>query len=489
MNFIKTTLAFDPVFGLLFVFYSILIFLAFYLTNKMRTVAALRKKVEEQDKTILELDQQAKLIIKGDMELKLYQQEVEDKLKKLTVIKNLVISSMPVLDKEQLFSQIDKKVINSLGFKKGLILEAENLDEKANVGFQIQEIEIIRNAFKHKKESLNAARLLPYTSEIYKQLQFDLKAKEILVAPVKVKEQIQAIFVVSGLLIPTKISQSEEETLLIICICLSQCLDKIGLFENVYHVKDSLEKKIKERTNELVGSLREIELISKAKSDFISSVSHELRTPLTSVKGFSSLLVDEKFGKLPEEAKKRLAKIDENVDKLMYMINTLLDISRIESGKTELKIVPLEIVELIKDVAEFLSPQIKSKELNLELKLPKALNVYLDKNLIERLFINLLNNAIKFTPAKGRITISCKKDTNNKALISVSDTGCGMKKDDSDKIFQEFFRVDDPGHKGIKGTGLGLSLVKRIIDTHKEKIWVESEVGKGTSFHFTLKLA
>jgi signal transduction histidine kinase len=489
MNLIKTTLTFDPVFGLLFTFYSILIFLAFCLTNKMRAVAALKKKVEEQDKTILELDQQAKLIIKGDMELKLYQQEVEDKLKKLTVIKNLVISSMPVLDKEQLFSQIDKKVINSLGFKKGLILEAENLDEKANVGFGAQEIETIRNTFKYKKESLNAARLLPYTSEIYKQLQLDLKAKEILVAPVKVKEQIQAIFVVSGLIIPTKISQSEEETMLIICICLSQCLDKIGLFENVYHVKDSLEKKIKERTSELVGSLREIKLISKAKSDFISSVSHELRTPLTSVKGFSSLLVDEKFGKLPEEAKKRLAKIDENVDKLMYMINTLLDISRIESGKTELKIVHLEIVELIKDIAEFLSPQIKSKELNLVLQLPKTLNVYLDKTLIERLFINLLNNAIKFTPVKGKITIGCKKDNNNKALISVSDTGCGMKKDDSDKIFQEFFRVDDAGHKGIKGTGLGLSLVKRIIDTHKEKIWVESEVGKGTSFHFTLKLA
>jgi Amt family ammonium transporter len=292
---------------------------------------------------------------------------------------------------------------------------------------------------------------------------------------------------VADLILPTKIRKSDQEAFLIIGMYFSQCIENIRLFEDLYHNKDDLEKRIKERTNELVKSLRDIEIISKAKSTFISSVSHELRTPLTSVKGFSSLLVDEKFGKLPPQAKERLIKIDENVNKLMDIVNTLLDISRIESGKMEIKIAPFDITKLIKDVTDFLAPQIESKGLNLVLNIPEGLNVFIDKNLIERVLINLINNAIKFTPQGGKIEVSCKQE-NKKALISVSDTGCGIKKDDHDKIFQEFFRVEATTSI-VKGSGLGLSLVKQIIDTHKEKIWIESEIDKGTTFYFTLKLA
>jgi two-component system phosphate regulon sensor histidine kinase PhoR len=110
----------------------------------------------------------------------------------------------------------------------------------------------------------------------------------------------------------------------------------------------------------------------------------------------------------------------------------------------------------------------------------------MDKNLIERVFINLINNALKFTPAGGRITISCMPEAGF-VEIAVADTGCGMTPIELEKLFQEFFRADNPVNREVRGTGLGLSLVKHIIETHKQKIWVESESGKGTTFYFTLK--
>ena len=485
---IKTLVSFDPLVSLLFIFFFVIIFLIFYLAGKMKNVGTLKKEVNGLSKIIQDLDQQAKLIIKNDMELKLSQQEIENELAKLTLIKNLLISSTYTLDRDKLFSSIDRKIINALGFKKGLILDFDSLKEKVNIDFEAPDIAMFKNAFEGKKKLLQDVQFLHSGSEIYKKLFPAAKNKDILIAPVKARESIYAILIVSELTLHAEIKKSEEEAFLIICMYLSQCLDNIRLFEDLYHTKDDLEKKIKERTNELVKSLRAIEVISKTKSDFISSVSHELRTPLTSVKGFSSLLVGDKFGTLPEEAKARLLKVDENVNKLMAIVNTLLDISRIESGKMETKIASSDIIQLIKDVADFLSPQIKSKNISLTFDLPESLNVYMDKNLIERVLINLINNALKFTPSEGKIMFRCTQD-NKQAIISVSDTGCGMKKDDLEKIFQEFFRTSHPSTVKIEGSGLGLSLVKRIIDTHKEKIWVESKLGKGTTFYFTLKAA
>jgi len=469
-----------------FLFITILI-LAFYLFNKLQLISVLKKNAEHLNRTIRELDYQAKMIIQGDMELKLYQEEVEDKLNKLTLLKNLIIASLHILDKEKLFFQIDEKTISDLGFKKGLIVTTE-LEEKVNVGFERSEIEGIKNFILHKKQLVHTLPLISAETEGTKELTNLLVTRDFLIAPVKAREKVYAIFILANMLIPIDVRRAEKEIFSIICMYLGQCLDNIQLFEELYNAKDDLEKKVKERTNELVKSLREIETISRAKTDFISGVSHELRTPLTSVKGFSSLLVAEKFGKLPEEAKKRLLTIDENVNKLVDMVNTLLDIARIESGKTEVKIAPADVTKLIRDTGEFLSPQMHAKGINLVFDLPETLLVYIDKNLIERVFINLLGNAVKFTPSGGQIKMSAKIN-NNQVVISIADTGYGIEKENLEKVFQEFFRIENAANAEVKGTGLGLSLVKRIIEMHKEKIWADSEIGKGSTFYFTLKLA
>jgi signal transduction histidine kinase len=477
----------NPILGSAIFLSFLVVVLVIYLLNKLQLIAILKKNIERLTKTVRELDYQAKLIIKGDMELKLYQEEVEDKLNKLTLLKNLIIASLRILDKENLFSQIDEKTINDLGFKKGLIVTMEG-EIKFNTGFEPKEIDTLKDFVKYKKNFIQAMPLISSDTEAGSELISALQTKDFLIAPVKAREKIYAVFCLANLVMPTDVRRAEKEIFSIICMYLGQCLDNIQLFEEIYNAKDELEKKVKERTNELVKSLREIEAISRAKSDFISNVSHELRTPLTSVKGFSSLLVAEKFGKLPEEAKKRLETIDENVDKLVNMVNTLLDIARIESGKTEVKIAPADIAKSIRDSGEFLSPQMQTKAIKLVLDIPDTLLVYMDKNLIDQVFINLIGNAVKFTPNEGQITISAKVN-GNQAIIAVSDTGYGIEKENLEKIFQEFFRVDNTINVQAKGTGLGLSLVKRIIEIHKEKIWAESETGKGSTFYFTLKLA
>lgn len=482
------SLSIAPLSSLVLFLFLVVIVLSFYLLNKLQSIIALKNTVDTLKKTIQNLDHQAKLIIKGDIELKLYQEEVEDKLNKLTLLKNLIISSIHILDREQLYAQIDEKIINDLGFKKGLIINYEDLSIKAKAGFNEQDIESIKDIIFHKKGVFKTTFLFTAESDIGKELLPFCQSKDILIAAIKARENVYAVFLLSEHVAVTEIKTAEKEIITIICMYLGQCLDNIKLFEELYRTKDELEMKIKERTNELVKSLREIEVVSKTKSDFISSVSHELRTPLTSVKGFSSLLVEEKFGKLPPEAKERLKKIDENVNKLVEMVNTLLDISRIESGKVETKIAPSDIVKLIKDTGDFLLPQLQAKEIKFNLEVPENLIVYMDKNLIERVLINLVNNAVKFTPKGGEIKITCKRE-GLRAVISVRDTGLGIEQENLEKIFQEFFRVDNTTNREVRGTGLGLSLVKRIIENHKEKIWAESEVNKGATFYFTLKLS
>jgi len=474
----------DNSFFIVITFFSAAVFTGAWIFFLYQNNSALKASINSLEKTVNEIDNQAKIIIKSDMELKLYQEEIEDKLDKLTFLKNVILSSINLMEKDDLFIQINEKVINDLGFKKGIIFNYDNLDVKISPGCSGEEINTLKDFFLHKKQALTNTFLLSYDSDVCSKLAYTLGYNDFLIAPIKGREEIHAIFFVANMVMPTAIRMAEREIFSIICMYLGQCLDNIHLFEKNYLNQIELEKRITERTNELAKTLKEMEGVSKAKSDFISSVSHELRTPLTSVKGFSSLLVAEKFGTLPPEAKLRLEKIDLNVNKLVEMVNMLLDISRIESGKTEVKIAPADIAKLIKDTGDFLSPQMQAKHIEFHADVPNTCMALMDKSLIERVLINLINNALKFTPENGKIIVTCGSDK-DKVTISVQDTGCGIPAEDMQKLFSEFFRSQLT--KNIPGTGLGLSLVKRIIDTHKEKIWVESQVGKGTTFYFTLK--
>jgi len=472
--------------------FIIIILLAIYMFILIQRIHSLNSNVAQLYRELQNMDNQAKLIIQNDMELKLYQENVEDKLKKLTLLRRLISSSINILDENELFSKIDEELINNIGFRESMIVHSQDKETALNINFTPSKEKSFKEIMDKLKNILPANPVISYnlisTNKDYKYILDALGSKDFLMAPINMGMELYAIFVIDRCILPSGITETEKEVFSIICMYIGQCLDNIRLFESLYHAGEELENKVKEKTFQLRRSLNEIEKISKLKSEFISGVSHELRTPLTSIKGFSSLLVAEKFGILPLQAKEKLQKIDNNVNKLVSMVNTLLDISRIESGKMEIKIAPADIVKLAKEVSDFLMPQINDKNIRLNLDTPDILNVYMDRNLIERVFINIINNAIRFTPRDGTITIKCEQNQDH-VTVAVKDTGCGMTKDDCEKIFQEFYRAENALDLKIKGTGLGLSLVKKIMDTHGERIWVESKLNEGTTFYFTLKIA
>ena len=185
-------------------------------------------------------------------------------------------------------------------------------------------------------------------------------------------------------------------------------------------------------------------------------------------------------------AKFRLAKINTHSDNLVNLINELLDISRIESGRVEMKFNQCDISRMIENVHDLLTPQLKDKKINWVTDIaPDVPTLLLDSSHYERVFINLISNAIKFTPEDGTISISASlKD--DMVTVCVSDTGIGISEQDIKRLFDEFYRVENKINQNVKGTGLGLALAKKIVEAHKGRIWITSEIGKGTTFHFTI---
>jgi len=254
------------------------------------------------------------------------------------------------------------------------------------------------------------------------------------------------------------------------------------------YITQSLVNGIRGEKVGLVMSIRDITAekeVDRMKTEFISTVSHELRTPLSITKEGISLVLDEIPGKINEKQEKILSIAKGNIDRLARIINSLLDISRIEAGKLELKRDLVNVKRLIEQVASSFKPKIKEKGLELKINLPQEeIEAYAEGDKIIEVLTNLLGNSLKFTE-KGYLEISAKK-TGKEIECTVKDTGIGLAKDDLSKVFgkfQQFGRVDSAGEKG---TGLGLSISKGIVEAHHGKIWVESILGRGAKFIFTL---
>ncbi len=224
----------------------------------------------------------------------------------------------------------------------------------------------------------------------------------------------------------------------------------------------------------------------RAKSEFVSTVSHELRTPMTSIKGYTDLLYAAAVGAINEEQKRFLSIIKSNADRLTALINDLLDISRIESGRIKLDLAPLRIEDIVLEVVNSLRGQIESKGLELSLNIPANLErVQGDHDRITQILTNLLSNASQYTPSGGKITVSLSS-MDGTIRIDVADTGIGIAAEDQSKIFDRFWRADHPVVKDSGGTGLGLSIVKMFVEMHGGRIWLDSELGKGSTFTFIL---
>ena len=244
----------------------------------------------------------------------------------------------------------------------------------------------------------------------------------------------------------------------------------------------------KELENAILIAKKDAEATDMAKKGLIMNMSHELRTPLNSVIGFSDLLLEGAFGSLNTRQSKYVSNILISGKNLLEIINNLLDISRLEAGERNLNYEEIDIASLIGEVRMSLISPASNKKISVEVKVDTSLeNIRADRTKLRQILYNLMNNAMKFTPDKGRVIVSaCKKE--GVLEIKVSDNGIGLSKEDNEKIFMPFTQADSSTARGYGGAGLGLYIVKNFIDLHGGKIWVDSEVGKGSTFIFTLPI-
>jgi len=231
-----------------------------------------------------------------------------------------------------------------------------------------------------------------------------------------------------------------------------------------------------------VTDLRHLE---QMRQEFVANVSHELRTPLTSIKGFVETLL---AGNLDDRAltERFLKIISGETDRMIALINDLLDLSRIESGKQPLKLGPVDIKEIFDDTIMILQSNADAKNMTVQNLIYDPVIVEGDEKLLKQVAINLVDNAIKYTPEGGTVTVEAIKSPDEVEII-VSDNGVGIPAQHLDRVFERFYRVDKGRARNMGGTGLGLAIVKHIVDKHKGSICAESRVGKGTKMRLTLR--
>jgi PAS domain S-box-containing protein len=233
---------------------------------------------------------------------------------------------------------------------------------------------------------------------------------------------------------------------------------------------------------------KEVE-VDRAKSDFVSTVSHEMRTPMTSIKGYADLMLLGAAGAMNENQRRFLGIIKANADRLTVLVNDLLDIGRIEGGRVELDVKPLPFEELVDYVTNSLKGKIEEKGLKLSINLPPDLpHVMADRDRVIQILTNLVSNAHQYTKPGGSITVRAAQ-AESVVQVDVSDTGIGIAPENQTKVFDRFFRADDPDVQEFSGTGLGLAIVKSLVEMLHGHIWLNSELDKGTTFSFTLPVA
>jgi len=248
-----------------------------------------------------------------------------------------------------------------------------------------------------------------------------------------------------------------------------------------------LEKRVQERTSELQEALRKLSELNQLKSNFVANVSHELRTPLTHIKGYLELLVFETLGSITEDQKNALQVCQRASGRLESLIDNLILFSQTAKGELTLKLGLVDISRIAVEIINMSKSKAADKGVDLKLQIPPTLLlVKADEEKISWVILQLLDNAIKFTPQAGNVLLSIINETDELISVSIIDSGIGIPQDRLGEVFESFHQLDGSSTRRYGGTGLGLSLVKNILDAHGSPIEVKSVEGKGTEFKFHL---
>jgi signal transduction histidine kinase len=337
----------------------------------------------------------------------------------------------------------------------------------------------------------------------------------LLVVPIPLKGKTIGLLYVANRRVTT-FTSGDQEILTRLASQAAVALANAFAYQEIALLNLSLEAKVAERTRDLSEanaalevSHRKLQELDRLKSEFVSNVSHELRTPLTNIRMSVDNLLDGVAGEINSTLQRYLTKVQNNTDRLVRLIADLLDLSRIEAGRVELHRSTISVSEVLQEVAEGLRPMALAKGLDL-VTIPSTgpLPAFADRDKLHQVLINLTENALKFTPAGGRVSLSARavpspaRDGEPQAWgegspepceevrpwieVAVEDTGEGIPPQELDAIFDKFHQVRRDGRTKAQGTGLGLAIAKSLIELHGGRIWVASEMGRGSRFVFTL---
>lgn len=273
----------------------------------------------------------------------------------------------------------------------------------------------------------------------------------------------------------------------VICV-IRDVTDRKAVEEQIKMLNQSLEQRTRDlavTNTELEIRNREVEKANRLKSNFLATMSHELRTPLNSIIGFSDLLAEQTAGRLTQKQERFVGHVKESSRHLLALINDILDLSKIEAGRLELKYENFPMRVAADEVLSTVRPLAAAKRIELGTELSADLALCADRVRLKQVLYNLLSNAIKFTPQEGRVRLVARSAV-SLVNVSVIDTGIGIPREEQESIFEPFHQLPASAQGVREGTGLGLSITKLLVEQHGGRIWVESELNKGSQFNFTI---
>ena len=269
--------------------------------------------------------------------------------------------------------------------------------------------------------------------------------------------------------------------------------DLIAILNELEEKREELERvnrELAESNRELNEANAKLRELSNMKEEFLALTTHDLRSPLTVISGVINFFTSGRLGELSPEQKNMVAMMERNTQNLIELVNDLLDASKLESGTMRLDLSSVDLRLLVNELRETMEPLAREKEITLEDRLPDDLPPLLaDRAKLRRVLVNLISNALKFTPKGGRVVVFAEQLDARTARVSVADTGVGIAPEDIERLFDKYEQARSRATRSEKGTGLGLYITRQLVELHGGKISARSELGKGSTFSFTIPIA
>ncbi len=420
------------------------------------------------------------------------------------VIKNLSKELNRILDFDKLCEYITSTLIESMNLERAVVLvrgDDTRFKIGNNIGFKRENgISMVKNQFlvewlqKNKKPLIyDELSLILHNNrkkeEEIKNLQSDMKKIEAEAClPLIYNEKIIGLMVLGNKKSREPFTVKDIELLTTLSNQASIAIKNAKLYAEVENLSQNLERKVEEKTKELRKALDELKAANRSKTEFIAMSSHQLRTPLTAMKGYISMIKEERYGEIPDETKEKLEDVLASTERLINIVNQLLDISRIELGKMKAATEKEVLNDVVMSTFREMEEEGREKDLEMNLNLPsETIEADIDRKKIEESIINLIDNSIKYTD-KGSIEVGLEKKE-KEAIIYVKDTGEGLSEQEKKDIFKSFTRGDSGKKRTGEGAGLGLHIAQKYVSLHEGDLYAKSEgKGKGATFFIELPL-